>query len=235
MVEKHLNNLQIYRFPPEEIELHPKDVAKLLYKDAPPLVYKKKMESKIFKETFRKFKTIYTSLLRPFGVTLDIPPSIIREIFKDTLTPISPIYWAVDWWEKASLLVATIGDTLEISVKNLQTKDNTFEALFLDTIGSVLVESVADKIQEIWASERMNNTYPIRYSPGYCQWDVKAQFDLFKYIGENNLEKPLSLTKGGMMYPRKSISAIMTMERKDPSSNLSAACRLCKNHCPYVR
>jgi len=229
----------VYEIDRNQLKPTPGKVADILYKGADRKIRNKYASSKKFLERYGAISDRFLLMLRINGISEKIQIRDFRDIFYETLPKSSPINKAVDFWEKGDLFVVTIGSALEESVKRLTDEGKLTDALFLDAMGSVLVEEAADVMQEIWwkniidENDFKGNYAPGRYSPGYCEWDVKAQETLFAYVSDEKI--PVSLTNGGMMSPRKSISGIMVMERIDPRSPLVASCRLCGKKCEYMR
>ena len=106
------------------------------------------------------------------------------------------------------------------------------EAFVADTIGSLTVEKAMDKIQAQLEREMQAAGLQIsnRYSPGYCDWPVSGQRELFDQMGE--IPIAISLTKSCLMLPIKSVSGIIGVGahvRKHPY-----ACQVCKfENCTY--
>ena len=94
-----------------------------------------------------------------------------------------------------------------------------------DVIGSEIVESTADLMQESLKTEMAARHTKItnRYSPGYCGWDVAEQHKLFQLIPDNFCG--IRLTESALMDPVKSVSGMIGIGdnvRMNPYT-----CRLC--------
>lgn len=222
-----------------QLKIEPEKLTGILYRDADDERKLRFAAADSLLDRLHRLSGIYLNCLEPAGFTVPFDISEFRNVFEDSLPASSPIYKAVDHWKDGAIFLVTIGPEVENSVKNLSEAGDLTDALFLDAMGSVLVEEAAELVQNEWMknlSEQREipvNTYPVRYSPGYCQWDVIAQEMLFACFGNDGI--PVSLTKGGMMHPRKSISGIVVLEEKDPSSSLVASCRICGRMCEYMR
>lgn len=231
--------LHRYSIAKESLAVSPLALARILYRGAGEDVIERKSQSAEFAGRFARLLETYTHMLEPSGFSRAVEVGYIREIFDRTLPYSSPIYMAVDQWVKGAVFVVSIGSALENSVRSLSQRGEITDALFLDALGSILVEGAANRVQDEWEKsleeqgEKEIGTVAVRYSPGYCQWDVKAQEELFACIGGDGI--PVSLTPGGMMHPRKSISGIMVMEKTDSASPYVAACRYCGKKCRYSR
>ena len=221
------------------LKIEPIKLAEILYRDAGKEKQLRFAASDSFLDRFYRLSSAYLNCLEPAGFTVPFDISEFRNVFEESLPEKSPIYKVVDYWMDGAIFLVTIGPEVENSVKNLSEAGDLTDALFLDAMGSVLVEEAAEYVQNEWIKslsdhrEISDNTYPVRYSPGYCQWDVAAQEMLFACFGGDGI--PVSLTKGGMMHPRKSISGIVVLEERDPSSSMVASCRICGRMCEYMR
>jgi hypothetical protein len=136
--------------------------------------------------------------------------------------------------EYLALFVCTAGAIFTELTGRFNAEGNYLEAFVVDHIGSLTVEKAMDKIQAYLAIEMQTEGLQIsnRYSPGYCDWPVSNQRELFDRMGE--LPFAVSLTESCLMLPIKSVSGIIgigTHIRKRPY-----ACQICKKKdCTYRR
>ena len=95
------------------------------------------------------------------------------------------------------------------------------DALIFDACANVYVESVADYVESIIASDAhkksMHTNY--RYSPGYGDFPIQAQLNIIPALG---CEKRIGLTvtENAIMIPRKSVTAIIGVFTEKPPSVL---------------
>lgn len=109
----------------------------------------------------------------------------------------------------AVCFIATIDEGIEREVKKLMLAGKLSEAYILDSMGSVAVEGMVAKFHE-----RMEENYrgtgrsvTIRFSPGYCDWHISEQKQLFSLFDTD--EVPVTLHRDSwLMGPRKSVSGI---------------------------
>ncbi|MBT3363099.1 MAG: hypothetical protein HN929_02165 [Chloroflexi bacterium] len=112
--------------------------------------------------------------------------------------------------QKVALFVVTIEDELESIAGDLAEDGLLVQSTVMDSIGSNAVEQVANFLQE-----RIRDTAEAqglviskrRFSPGYCDWDISQQAELFEVFDGNTAGVELSETC--LMHPRKSISGII--------------------------
>jgi cobalamin-dependent methionine synthase I len=131
------------------------------------------------------------------------------------------------------IFVVTIGEALENEVSQLTKEGSILKASVLDTVGSVEVEKVADWLESMIRDVAAANGAKVswRYSPGYCDWDITQQKELFR--GLDGKSVGVSLTDTCLMVPRKSISGVIGMGE---SCNTFSACRFCnRKNCPERR
>lgn len=111
---------------------------------------------------------------------------------------------------QVAILVATIGEELESIACGLSEDGLLLQSAVLDAIGSNAVEKVADFVHDnitdiaAWQGLVAGRR---RFSPGYCDWDVKQQRNLFEAIDAD--KAGVELTENCLMLPRKSISGII--------------------------
>jgi hypothetical protein len=134
---------------------------------------------------------------------------------------------------QAVIFVVTIGEALEKEIARLMSEGLILKASVLDAVGSVAVEKVADWLENMIRDIAAANGDKVgwRYSPGYCDWDITQQKELFRGLDGKPIGVNLSDTC--LMVPRKSISGIIGMGE---SCDTFSACHFCKRrNCPNRR
>lgn len=116
--------------------------------------------------------------------------------------------------QEAALFLVTIGGEITKKIERFLDQQKPSDAYILDKIASLLVENLARKTQEniVHAAGQKNISCTRRFSPGYGDWNVKEQKEIFRILQPENIG--VRLTRHFMMVPEKSISAIFGM-RKD--------------------
>jgi hypothetical protein len=133
---------------------------------------------------------------------------------------------------KLALLIATIGSRLEEMVGQLSVHKRLLQASVLDAIGSVAVENVANIVQEKIRKEACEQGYVIsrRFSPGYCDWTIRQQTEVFRAMNGNNAG--VQLTESLLMVPQKSISGIIGIGTSQSRVDRYNPCTTCnKQNC----
>lgn len=154
-----------------------------------------------------------------------------------TLTVTSDVLsWVLSRCEQVAIFVVSIGQGLEERVSQLTKEGNMVKATILDAIGSEAAEKTAcylqDKVQELANSNGAEIT--LRYSPGYCDWDITQQRVIFEAM--NSTPLGVSLTEECLMVPRKSVSGIIGLGQFEKRRFSYSPCRFCtKKDCQSRR
>ncbi|MDR0540584.1 MAG: hypothetical protein LBH19_00040 [Dysgonamonadaceae bacterium] len=134
--------------------------------------------------------------------------------------------------EYLALFTCTAGTIFTDLASRYNQAGDYLEAFVADAIGSLTVEKAMDTIQTQLEEEMKAGGLSItnRYSPGYCNWPVSGQRELFDAMGE--MPVAISLTESCLMLPVKSVSGIIGVGRN--MKKRAYACRICKNkNCIY--
>lgn len=134
--------------------------------------------------------------------------------------------------EKVALFVCTAGPEIGEWSKQLMSEGETLKGYIIDVVGSEIVESAMDSIQNSLEEEMKHQGLFItnRYSPGYCGWNVSEQQKLFTFFPDGFCGVKLSDTS--LMYPIKSVSGIIGIGKDVEKNNYP--CKLCDDkNCIY--
>ncbi|MFA4916966.1 MAG: hypothetical protein WC560_09890 [Syntrophales bacterium] len=131
---------------------------------------------------------------------------------------------------KVAVFVLTIGNRLEENVVKLAENRMILESYLLDAIGSSAVESLADIVQEHIGETVGKNGLAIslRYSPGYCDWNINQQKLVFRALGKHT--SPVQLSSECLMTPQKSISGIIGIGPRENGVTKYNPCKTCAKH-----
>ncbi|MDR3049362.1 MAG: hypothetical protein LBV16_05950 [Elusimicrobiota bacterium] len=110
-------------------------------------------------------------------------------------------------------IAITIGTDIENKRDDFLSKKETFNALILDSCGSVSAEAfMRDAYNQIRDIEKSKGlTITKRYSCGYGDWRLESQKDFLNWLGADKIG--INLTDGYMMKPEKSISALIGVKK----------------------
>ena len=161
-----------------------------------------------------------------------------RVILEDGLTMTSKVLSQVlSHCHQVAIFVVNIGQGLEAKVAQLMNEEQMLKPTILDAVGSEAADKAAcyieDKVRELANSNGAEIT--LRYSPGYCDWDITQQRVLFQAMDSAPLE--VSLTEECLMVPRKSVSGVIGLGRFEERRlfSYSPCCYCTKKDCPSRR
>ena len=135
--------------------------------------------------------------------------------------------WVLGRCHRVAIFMTTIGQDLENRVAELMAEGQILRATLLDAVGSEAAEKTAcyleDKVRELVNSNGAEIT--LRYSPGYCDWDITQQRVLFQAM--NSAPLTVDLTEECLMVPRKSVSGIIGVGHFEKRRLRYSPCRFC--------
>lgn len=108
-----------------------------------------------------------------------------------------------------ALFVCTAGYGIGNYSKELMHEGDFVKGYIADVVGSEIVESAMDKIQDDLERRMKEEGLFItdRYSPGYCGWSVAEQQKLFSFFPRDFCG--ITLSPSSLMLPIKSVSGII--------------------------
>ena len=138
--------------------------------------------------------------------------------------------------DKVICIAATVGETIENEITHRFEIGDYLDSILLDAAATTAVEQVADSMENAIRQEIERKGYDMRwrYSPGYGDWSLEEQENLFHLSGAEEIG--IKLSSAMMMTPRKSITAIIGLINKnsnDKYNNSKCSCKNCtKFDCP---
>lgn len=133
--------------------------------------------------------------------------------------------------KQIAVFVATVGHEYENLVNKIKTEDDPVSLFILYSIGTCLVESTGDYMEEMLQKEIGNNNHTNRFSPGYCGWRVEEQQKLFSLLPQGICD--IRLSDSCLMYPIKSISGFMGIGEEVTTKVYS--CHICRMENCFMR
>lgn len=133
--------------------------------------------------------------------------------------------------QRYAFFVATAGAEFEMLRKSTEETGDMVRAFIIDSIGSVIAEKTADKMEEALADLLRPSGWhhTNRFSPGYCGWHVSSQHDLFSLFPDGQ-PCGVTLTPSALMLPIKSVSGVIGLG--PDVRHLDYSCGLCDyKHC----
>lgn len=111
--------------------------------------------------------------------------------------------------KRATIMALTIGAALPSFAQQASLEGRLYEASVADYLGSHAVELFADAFCTYLQQQALpKGLYAtLRYSPGYGDWALAAQPDVFAFL--NDCQNKILLNENYLMEPVKSITAII--------------------------
>ena len=130
--------------------------------------------------------------------------------------------------DKVICLAATVGEQIEQEVTKRFKIGEYVSSMLLDAAATTAVEQAADTMEKAIEQEVSKSGYTMRwrFSPGYGDWALTQQPDLFKLAGAEEIGMKLSFAM--MMIPRKSITAIIGLVKNQSDSKKNKTSHNCK-------
>jgi hypothetical protein len=150
-----------------------------------------------------------------------------------TIPAIGPRWGAV---EHVAAAVCTIGEALERRVAELWEARELPLASMLDSVGSGAVESLAEYVNDVLCQQGLAAGLKVtnRISPGYADWDVAEQRELFRLCP--GAPAGVTLNEACVMTPGKSISLLAAAGREARVDHYFSQCARCwMRACAYRR
>lgn len=130
--------------------------------------------------------------------------------------------------EEAIVFVATIGVGID-RIVGKYSKVSPLDAVICQAIGTAFIEELCDKF-----CRRLDGYLRPRFSPGYGDFLVESQKDIFKMLVVPR-KIGVTLTESMQMVPTKSVSAVIGIAKEDAGC-IQKGCELCeKANCQYRR
>ncbi len=111
--------------------------------------------------------------------------------------------------ESMAVFAATVGEAMDDWIRDYFESGATLRGFVADAIGSEAVERAADWIEEIIIDRAIEKSHytTSRFSPGFCDWSLSEQHELFSLLPPRFCG--ITLTPMALMVPVKSVSGII--------------------------
>lgn len=220
-----------YRPDVKDLEITPDEVLDILQqKDRSP-------DNPVVSETLEIFEMLPDIVEMRGGYVVFDDMELFRQegkirINKVMLHPHRKITGYMKDAEKIAVFISTAGDGFTRFTEKYNKEGEYLKSYIVDIFGSFIAEKTIDYIQKNLENEMQDFGLHIsnRYSPGYCNWEVKDQKQLFDLLPDN--ECNILLTDSCLMLPIKSVSGIIGIG--PDIKKKSYACEICENKtCVY--
>jgi hypothetical protein len=132
--------------------------------------------------------------------------------------------------------ICTVGNGIDRLIDDCFARGDYLGAMVADIVGSRAVEELGEISSDfLCARAAERKVFPLcRISPGYGQWDVSGQRQVFSLLNPSPIG--VSLNDFCMMQPKKSLSFLIPLGEAEPVHKLQPACRECTfKNCAYRR
>jgi len=164
---------------------------------------------------------VYKDLLHPVGIIMEVSKEDFDGVYhgegkNQGETPLDKIYRACDC---LALFAVTVGESVSVRISELFDEGEFALGSMLDSVASEGAEMAAAAVETDYRNylEEMrcigSSTSTMRFSPGYCGWDLSAQKKLFELL--RPAEIGVTLRESFLMEPLKSISGVIVAGPKE--------------------
>ena len=160
-------------------------------------------------------RDLFRELAIPKSVSTDITKEEFAAIYhgEGKNAPESPLAAIFPEAEQLALFAVTIGERVGEEISRLFAAGRFDLGYLLDAVASLGTDRLAEKVQELLAPRAPAGTVFLRYSPGYCGWDITGQRELFRALRPG--EVGITLRESCLMEPLKSISGVLVAARPE--------------------
>jgi hypothetical protein len=166
-------------------------------------------------ETLREALALFLELAAPVDILSDIPTAEFAAVYRGegrnaAENPLASIFPKA---EQLALFAVTIGERVGDEISRLFAAGRFDLGYLLDAVASSGTDQLAQKMQERCAGRAPAGTVFLRYSPGYCGWDITGQRQLFQTLRPEEIG--ITLRESCLMEPLKSISGVLVAARPE--------------------
>ena len=131
--------------------------------------------------------------------------------------------------DKVICMAVTVGEDIEIEVTKKFQNGEYINSILLDAAATAAVEQAADAMEKAIEHNPLTRGYSMRwrFSPGYGDWPLSQQLELFRLACAETIG--IKLSSSMMMIPRKSITAIIGLEKKENKEMSIKTKHTCEN------
>jgi cobalamin-dependent methionine synthase I len=159
--------------------------------------------------------SVYRESSDPVGILAEISKEEFISVYHgegkgEKETPLGDIYTSA---ESLCLFAVTVGQAVSSRISSLFDQGEFAPGSMLDTVASEGTEVAAEGVELHYRDYlREKEQYSpssgtMRFSPGYCGWDLSSQKKLFEYLRPGEIG--ITLRESFLMEPLKSISGVI--------------------------
>jgi hypothetical protein len=180
-------------------------------------------------ESLREALELFRKLAAPVGILSDITTAEFTTVYRGegrnaSESPLAAIFPRA---ERLALFAVTIGERVGDEISRLFASGRFDLGYLLDAAASSGTDRLAENVQQLLAPRAPAGTVFLRYSPGYCGWDITGQRELFRALRPEEIG--ITLRESCLMEPLKSISGVLVAARPEVHrfDNNYPFCRVC--------
>jgi hypothetical protein len=174
----------------------------------------------------RKDKWLHPAVAYEIYPVTDVTPGYL--VLKDGRRVNGPAVAAIlKQAQEIAVVLCTIGPNLEEQVERYFQAGQSLRGFLLDGLGSAAIDALGYEAGCLIKSEVTSHgcTTGSPLSPGMYGWDIQELPNLLKLVPAEKIA--VSLTSGGMMYPRKSIATVIGIGRNMARRKQAELCEYC--------
>ena len=158
---------------------------------------------------------LFTEHVAPAGVMSELPAEVFAPVYRGEgrNATESPVEIIAARAEHLALFAVTLGQGIGDALARLFAAEDFALAYTLDAMASVAADGAAELAERRFEADLRARGWAapdgaaLRYSPGYCGWDVTGQRRLFAALQPERIG--LTLTDSCLMQPLKSVSGVL--------------------------
>jgi len=166
-------------------------------------------------ETGEKAYELLGELAEPVGVLADITVDEFAAVYEgeglnEPATPLADVFPKADG---LALFAVTVGAAVSDRITELFDGSEFALGYLLDAAASAAADGAADYVERYYGRRLEEEgtlsraSGILRYSPGYCGWDISGQKVLFEYLKPEEIG--ITLRGSYLMEPLKSVSGVI--------------------------
>ena len=182
--------------------------------------------------------TLYRGTVQPVGILLEVEKEVFASIFtgdgkNDSESPVRAISGRA---ESLTLFALTLGQAVCAEISQAFHRNDLATGSMLDAVASEGAELTAQLLEDARRQQlRARDAFDgkrgtLRFSPGYCGWDMSGQQSLFQALQPGTIG--ITLNSSYLMQPIKSISGVIIAGKKEifQFDDTFSFCRDCATH-----
>ena len=166
-------------------------------------------------ESLCEARDLFRELAIPISVVFDITKEEFAAVYhgEGKNAPESPLAGIFPKAEQLVLFAVTIGEKVGEEISRLFASSRFDLGYLLDAVASSGTDRLAENVQQLLAPRAPVGTVFLRYSPGYCGWDITGQRQFFRALRPEEIG--ITLRESCLMEPLKSISGVLVAARPE--------------------